>query len=387
MKTKPKFRKPFYLSLAIMLFLFSISHVNRAEAASMYAVYINHSGQIDNTLLIGNVNYIPLKTSFEKLGYHVEWSQTDRSLYLVSPDKSIIVNTAAKQVKSDDNSSTSFNKEILNNNGITYITAKYLSQLTDSQINVEGKSVRILNENVPIFGETPDGTFWLHNNGRFYSLKNKTAKMIGKINLLSETPPRYSSMSIQRIQNANSFVITMNTFSGEPLINAHTIIIFIKNDEIIHSVIHGRGETSETSKNGTNWVFNDGKLVNFINDHGNIVKTYDLTQIIEDDSYTIDGFIGEEFILVQSASKKLLWAVNMKTNKSVRLYTKLLNKEEQASIEGNTDIHDMHYGDNLHFKSISGDTLIFNYFSYLQGAKDLSITIKLNEFRNFFTEE
>lgn len=150
-------------------------------------------------------------------------------------------------------------------------------------------------------------------------------------------------------------------------------------------MINGSEENLETSKNGANWVFNNGHLVNLINDNGDIVKNYDLTKIIEDDFFSIDGFIGEEFMLVRSETKKQLWAINMKTNKSVRLYNKLLSKEEQASIEGNTDIGDIHYGDNLHFKSRSGDTLNFNYFSYLQGAKDMNIEVKLSEFRNFFS--
>lgn len=383
MKTIPKFCKQLYLALGILLLLFNIGYLNKADADPVYTVSINNSSTVNNTVLIGNVNYIPLKTGFEQLGYHVEWSQADRSLYIISPDKSIVVNNVTKQIKMDGLYSA-LKKEILNKNGTTYITARYLSQLTDSQIKVNGKLVNISNTNIPIFGENADGSFWLKNNGNFYSLKSKTPKLIGKVDLPSNNA-KYSSMSINSIKEKKSFVITIKTFSGEPLKNVSTIKIFIKNDEVIYSMINGSEENLETSKNGANWVFNNGHLVNLINDNGDIVKNYDLTKIIEDDFFSIDGFIGEEFMLVRSETKKQLWAINMKTNKSVRLYNKLLSKEEQASIEGNTDIGDIHYGDNLHFKSRSGDTLNFNYFSYLQGAKDMNIEVKLSEFRNFFS--
>lgn len=71
-------------------------------------------------------------------------------------------------------------------------------------------------------------------------------------------------------------------------------------------MINGSEENLETSKNGANWVFNNGHLVNLINDNGDIVKNYDLTKIIEDDFFSIDGFIGEEFMLVRSETKKQL---------------------------------------------------------------------------------
>ncbi|MDQ0196339.1 stalk domain-containing protein [Paenibacillus wynnii] len=366
----------------------SAFNIHSAKAASSYTVVINDINPIDNPVFLEGLNYIPLKSSLAILGYHVEWIQSDRSLKIYSPDQTVVINMNSKKININGKLSAEYKNEIINMDGHSLITARYLAKIMKCSLIVEGGIINIKSKNQFILGESPHITYWLSNNGSLFSLNkdmDEAPKLTGKINL-TLSDEGYSKMTINSISNPNSFVVTATKFSGEPLIFTRSVKIFVKDNKIVESVVFGNEETIETSKLGDLWVFNDGQVIKYLNDHGEIIKTIKINEIIAKDSYSIDGFDGDHIVILRSETKKNLWVIDTSTNRSFLLYKKLLSKEEQASIERNADITDMHYGDNLHLKSKNGNVLSFNYFSYLQGAKDITLMVDIKDIEKYFLD-
>lgn len=380
-------RFTFYMPILFSLII-SFTAVFTADAASSYTILFNETEQISDGLLIEGINYIPLKPAVEKLGYHVEWSQSNHTLMLYTPGRTIEIKTEIGEVKVNGKVYTNpnYTKNIILKKGTTFITVKDLALITGSQLNMDGKIIKLNNGNRFVFGESGQFSFWISTNGEVYSMvKSELPKPIGKLGV-SFNEQRYSKIVIVPIASTNSFVITVNTFSGEPLIINTSLKVFVKNNQILQSVTFGDEEAPQTAQYHGLWVFSDSRSIKYVNNKGEVVQSYNLTDLIEEDQYSIDGFVGDHLVLVRSKTKKVLWVLDTNTHRSALLYKGILSANEQSSIEKNTDTADMHYGDNLHLLSVKGDLLTFSYFSYLQGAKQSEITIDIKKLENSLKE-
>ncbi|MDF9839239.1 MULTISPECIES: stalk domain-containing protein [unclassified Paenibacillus] len=375
------------ISLCIVLsMLVSLHLFNTVNAATSYKISINENEQISEVVLIKGTNYIPLKTAVRQLGYHVEWLQLNRTVNLFMPGRTIEIKTSTGESKVNGKVYPGSPNDIIVKNGITLITTKRLAQITGSSLKLQGKSINISNGNQYVYGESGSNSFWFSTAGELYSMvKNSTPQLIGKLDV-TFNEQRYSKIQITPITTTGSFVIVVNTFSGEPLLINTSLKVFIKNNEILQSAVFGDEEALQTSKINGYWVFADSHSMKYVDDNGKAVQSYNFRDLIGNDQYSIDGFAGD-LVLVRSETKKVLWILDTHTKQSALLYKAILSVDEQSSIEKNTDPADMHYGDNLHLISVKGSILTFSYFSYLQGAKDTEFTVEISKIKNYLSAQ
>ncbi|WP_151737293.1 stalk domain-containing protein [Paenibacillus tengchongensis] len=346
-----------------------------AGAAPSYRYVINETEEISGGMLLGGTHYIPLKEAFEKLVYDVEWSQKTRTAVMYTPGRTIQVKTETGQVQVDGVAAEQC--RIRKRNGINMIAAKDVARLTGSRLTVEGTTIHIEGGQSYIFGKKGSHAFWVGNGGEVYGRGTTGAPVrLGEVNVkLNEW--RYAKINIQPVTQTGSFVVTATSFSGEPLIHSQTVKVFIQNNRILHSAVSGGDEDPRTARRDGLWVFAEGGNIRYINDHGAVVQSYDLDKWLGPEEYKLEGFAGERLLLVRATATQILFVVDPVKKRRLVLYQLILGAEEQTSIEQNTDRTDMHYGDNLHLLSARDGVLTFSYFSYLQGAKESQIPVRI----------
>lgn len=377
--------KPNKTGLCLLICLLLICSPGfKVQAANAYPVVINEAGSMDQTVLRGGRHYVPLSTGSEALGYHVEWVQSAHLYKMTNPEHRIEISLLAHEPTVDGKEAGSLYKEMFTADNQVYIAVQALAKLTGSLIDNNNNRIHISASKRFIKGEAPDATFWLSDRGVLSKLTNNgEVKSIGDLKL-DWRGQGYFKMGITAISSTHSYIITATKFSGEPLIVTNSVKAFVTKDAVVQAVTFGDEETPQTAKVGDYWIFSNGQIINYLNDEGQMIKSINASEIIGKDSYTVDGFVGDHIILVQSSSKKLLWGIDTNSNQAVLLYKKVLSMEEQKSIENNTDVTDMHYGDNLHLLTVRNGVVTFNYFSYLKGATDTEIGLKVTDFEKLF---
>ncbi|WP_162551135.1 copper amine oxidase N-terminal domain-containing protein [Paenibacillus tepidiphilus] len=357
-----------------------------AGASPSYRYFMNGT-EISGGIRSGGMHLVPLKSAFESLGYEVSWEQKSRTATLYIPGQTIEVKADRGQVKVNGQMVPLERSHLVLKKGTLMIAVKEAAQLTGSRLTVEENELRLESENRFIYGKQGQAAFWIGGSGEIYSRAGSgEPRLIGKVNVeLKEW--RYAKMSIQPIAQSGSSIVTATAFSGEPLIFSVTVKLFVHNSQVLHSAVSGGDGNPRTAKQGGLWVFAEGGSIRYINDRGAVVHSYNINEWLGRDHYSLEGFAGERLLLIRAESSQLLWVVDPLAKRGVLLYQTILGSEEQASIEKNTDTADMHYGDNLYLRSAQDGLLTFSYFSYLQGAQESVLAVRIADLQEALAEQ
>ncbi|MWV44111.1 hypothetical protein GRF59_10755 [Paenibacillus sp. HJL G12] len=212
--------------------------------------------------------------------------------------------------------------------------------------------------------------------GRTYSVANSTGDLYvtdksgARLKLANLGSKLYETadMSFQKTP-AGLLLLTIHDNYGEPHINNHIFTLVLKGDSVIrqNDVHYWKRYKENVVLNGNELLLTDGKKLRIIEDGtGKVKETLDLVKLGgEDSEYFIEG-AGDDFLLIRPNDSGLLTLVDRKSGESVKLYDKLLSKEEIEYAQMN----DVPYkGDWLEYVKREGKTLYFKNNSMLSQDK------------------
>lgn len=323
-----------------------------------------------NPIMRENHVMLPLRALSEEFGYSVNWNQELKRIQVSNGGKVITLYLNSQKADVDGKEVEMDMKPVVIQ-GVTYVPIRFVSENLGYSVTWDAKNRQVILEKADY--NVYNGNYILDPKSKklFYKV-NKQKVEIGAVSLEKEGTPY---LEVVKIADGGEIVKISNNY-GEPARFNEVTTFFVKDGKAIGRVCYCANLTRVESLSfldGLVGLCDGNKVYAYSNTSNQLVKEYDLTQLVGEGTYELEG-LGKDFLLVREDAYEgggMLILVDLTTNKVQALYELIPDAEDKDyAIWGALPTND-----KIKFQSKTDGVLSFTYKTLEGDTKTLTYTL------------
>ncbi|MGF7049868.1 hypothetical protein J2T13_004391 [Paenibacillus sp. DS2015] len=309
---------------------------------------------------------IPIREVGDLLSLKVFWDQKTKTVELFGVKTEIILKLGNKTAYVNKKKiSLDVPAKVIN--GKTYIPLTFVAKSLNEKVKWNSENKKISLSSTYAMGTDEDITFWLNReSGELYQATGKeAASKIGEIEIRVE---ELRKLKVERLSDTTSYIRLYEAVGTSAVVKRSGQVI-VKNGKVSKEAQYsfmGYYPDTNIEQSQGNVLLTDGKKAEFWNSKGNVVSTYDLTELVgKDDIYMIEHYTKDYMILREYTTQHLvLYDFKKKQPIYVHEVISLTPYEQQYLREIAQDrLGDQDPEHIIHFVKEDKGVLIFEYKS------------------------